>query len=133
MGHDPAAGDIMETTLKHSGAKSAPIYYGNGGKHISEVTRTFDEPQDWTRAGVQTLSLAFYGAVDNTAGQLYVKINNARVNYDLDATHTATAEWQVWSIDLATVNTNAENVTTMTIGMEGGSGIIYVDDIRLNP
>ena len=56
IGHDPALGDIMETEIVHGGAQSAPIYYGNGGQRISEVDRTFDEPQDWTRAGIKSLS-----------------------------------------------------------------------------
>jgi hypothetical protein len=132
MGHDPGSGDIMEKNIVHGGVQSAPIYYGNGGQSISEVSRSFDAPRDWTRAGVQTLAIAFHGAADNT-GQLYVKINNTRVSYDLDVTHIAAEAWQVWNIDLSTVNGNLQNVTKMTIGVEGGAGIIYVDDIRLYP
>ena len=132
IGYDPAAGDIMETDIVHGGAQSAPISYGNDGKSISEVDRTFDEAQDWTRAGVKTLSIAFYGESGNT-GQLYVKINNTRVDYDLGATDIAAAEWKVWNIDLSTVNADLQNVATMTIGIQGGSGMIYVDDICLYP
>jgi hypothetical protein len=132
IGYDPAAGDIMEKGIVHGGAQSAPISYGNDGKNISEVKRTFDEVQDWTQAGVKTLSIAFYGEPTNT-GQLYVKINNTRVDYDLGATDIAAAEWKVWKIDLSTVNTDLQNVLTMTIGTQGGSGMIYVDDICLYP
>jgi len=132
IGHDPGSGDIMEKDIVHGGVQSAPIYYGNNGQTISEVSRSFAEPQDWTRAGAKTLSIAFHGAADNT-GQLYVKINNTRVNYDIDATHIATDAWQVWNIDLSTVNASLQSVTRMTIGVAGGSGIVYVDDICLYP
>jgi len=132
IGHDPQFGEIMEKTIVHGGVQSAPIYYGSGGKTVSEVDRTFDEPQDWTRAGIQTLSIAFHGASDNT-GKLYIKINNTRVDCDLDAAHIVTAAWQTWNIDLSTVPANVQNVTTLTIGVEGGPGIIYVDDICLYP
>jgi len=132
MGHDPGSGDIMEKDIVHGGVQSAPIYYGNGGQSLSEVSRSFDTPQDWTRAGAQTLSIAFHGTADNS-GQLYVKINNTRVNYDLDASHIAAEAWQIWNIDLSTVNGNLQSVTKMTIGVAGGSGIVYVDDIHLYP
>jgi hypothetical protein len=132
IGHDPATGEIMERDIVHGGVQSAPIYYGNGGQTISEVDRTFDEPQDWTRAGVKSLAIAFHGAAGNT-GQLYVKINDTRVDYDLDAADIATAEWHVWTIDLSTVNADLQNVTKMTIGVDGGAGLFYVDDICLYP
>ena len=132
IGHDPGTGEIMERDIVHGGVQSAPIYYDNGGQSISEVDRMFDEPQDWTRAGVKSLTIAFHGTSGNT-GQLYVKINNTRVDYDLDAAHIATAEWHVWNIDLPTVNADLENVTKMTIGVDGGAGLLYVDDICLYP
>jgi len=117
-----------ERTIVHSGAQSMPLAY-NG---LSEATRTFAPAQDWTRAGLKTLSIAFRGAADNT-GQLYVKVNNTRIDYTLDATHIATAEWQVWNIDLSAVQGNLQGVTTLTVGIAGGSGTIYVDDIGLYP
>ena len=132
IGFDPAAGTIMERTIRHGGAQSAPISYGNDGKNVSEVKRTFDPAQDWTRAGVKTLSIAFYGESGNT-GRLYIKVNGVKVNCDLDAASIAAAEWKVWNVDLSTVNATVRNVTTMTIGVENGAGMIYVDDIRLYP
>jgi len=61
IGHDPGAGDIMETVSVHGGEQSAPIYYGNGNKTTSEVDRTFDEPQDWTTNGIQDLVVHYQG------------------------------------------------------------------------
>jgi hypothetical protein len=42
--------------------------------------------------------------------------------------------WQIWNIDLATVNTNLQSITTMAIGVDGSgaSGRILIDDIRLS-
>ena len=37
-----------------------------------------------------------------------------------------------WNIDLASTGANLQNVSSVTIGVEGsGSGVIYVDDLRL--
>jgi hypothetical protein len=131
IGHDPAIGDIMETTVVHGGAQSAPFYYGSGGQSVSEVDRTFAEPQDWTANGIKTLSLWFHGAEGNT-GQLYVKINNAKVLYAGATTDIATEAWQPFEVDLSTVSTNVAHVTTLSIGVEGpGSGVVYIDDIQL--
>ena len=61
MGHDPSLGDIMETGSVHGGAQSAPLYYGNAGQSVSEVDRTFDEPQDWTVMGIRELAVHYQG------------------------------------------------------------------------
>jgi len=134
IGHDPALGDIMEKETVHGGTQSAPIYYGNGGQRISEVDRTFDEPQDWTRAGTKSLSLWFYGLASNT-GQLYVKINGRKVPYPGDAGDIARAAWLPFNIDLSEIE-GAQSVTSLTIGVEttgANEGVVYVDDIRLYP
>jgi len=76
--------------------------------------------------------LHFQSDPDNSGGQLYVKINGVKVAYDGGADALTNVVWQPWSIDLTSVGTNLGNVTTLTIGIEGGrSGIIYVDDVRL--
>jgi hypothetical protein len=64
---------------------------------------------------------------------MYVKVNNAKVVYDGVLTN---AEWQQWTIDLTALGVNLSNVTTLSIGFErmgatGGSGLVFVDDIRL--
>jgi hypothetical protein len=65
MGHNPAQGDVMETDIVHGDGQSAPVYYGNDGKSVSEVDRTFAVPQDWTRSGITTLVLHFQGDPGN--------------------------------------------------------------------
>ena len=44
------------------------------------------------------------------------------------------AQWQQWDIDLTPLD-GLQNVTTLTIGVDGASaaGMLYIDDIRLYP
>jgi len=133
MGHDPSLGNIMERAIYHDGSQSAPIYYGNGNKTVSEVIRTFDTAQAWNRGGVQALVLYVHGGPDNALAQLYVKINNTRVDYDGDQEVLQRAGWQKWYIPLSGMSSNdLAQVKSMTIGVEGsGTGVFFVDDIVL--
>ncbi|MBN2129743.1 MAG: LamG domain-containing protein, partial [Sedimentisphaerales bacterium] len=123
---------IMETGNVHGGNQAMPIYYDNTlALGISEVDRTFTPGQNWTVEGVTTLVVHIRGEADNT-GNLYVEINGANVPYDGDPTDIASGEWIAWEIDLASVGVSLTNITTLTIGIEGGqTGVLYVDDIIL--
>ncbi len=126
-------GNIMETTNTLSGSnQSMPFYYGNTGNVASQTERTFTTPQDWTLGGAQTLSVAFSGTSDNT-GQLYIKINNTKIVYDGDAENIARSGWQTWLVDLSGLGVTLQNVTKMTMGVDGSgaAGLVYIDDIRL--
>ncbi|MFB0553413.1 MAG: LamG-like jellyroll fold domain-containing protein, partial [Phycisphaerae bacterium] len=131
---DWGAGEhYVETTIVHGGKQSMPLFYSNTeGAAYSEAERTFDVPQDWTEAGVQTLVLFFHGTADNT-GQLYVKVNGSKVVYEGDAADIERPIWKQWNIDLASLGVDLQNVTTMSIGIDGNgaSGTLYFDDIRL--
>jgi hypothetical protein len=136
VGHDiwsPSSpdfqGDIMETEIRISGSnKSMPVYYNNN----SETTRTFASAQNWTLSDVKTLSLWFFGDTGNSPASLYVKLNNAKVQYDGVPGDLAQAGWHAWNIPLSAFNTNLQSVTKMSIGIEGsGSGVLYFDDVRL--
>ena len=126
-------GTFGETQIVHSGKQSMPLSYNNaGGITISEATRTFASAQDWTRGGVKTLVLYFYGDLANTAGQVYVKLNGTKVVYGGNANALKTPYWTQWNIDLASTGANLKAITKLAIGVEGsGKGILYVDDIRL--
>ncbi len=133
IGYDPPQPSYAETVTVHGGFQSMPIFYSNIlGATYSEGTHTFADPQDWTVSDIKILVLAFHGTLGNT-GKLYVKINNTKVTYDLDAAHIAIAQWQAWNIELASFGVDLQNVTTMTIGIEGNgaTGTLFVDDIRL--
>jgi len=134
---------FVETTVVQSGAQSMPISYDNDGDFVngngetssptfSQVVREFDSAQDWTAAGATTLVLYFCGNLDNDAAQLYLKINGVQVNYDGDTAQLKSPVWKQWSVDLASLGNAAKKVTTLAIGVSGGgSGLLFVDDIRL--
>ena len=128
-------GSIMEEDVFNGGSQSMPIYYNNGSSSaISEATRQFDTPQDWTAYGVQGLLLSFYGDTANTDTQMYVKINSKRIDYQGGVTNIQQKPWQRWYIDLSDVTgVNLTQVTEMTIGFQGGQGVVLVDDILLTP
>ncbi|MHC4354701.1 MAG: LamG-like jellyroll fold domain-containing protein [Planctomycetota bacterium] len=133
IGNEPANPSYAETAIVHGGAQSMPMFYSNtlGATH-SEGTHTFATAQDWSKHGVQTLGLWFYGAAGNT-GQLYVKVNGVKVLYDGDAANLAAAAWQPWNIDLTALGVNLQTVTTLAVGIDGNgaAGTLYFDDIRL--
>ncbi len=134
VGYDPSAGDIMEKKIVHGGRQSMPIYYDNTDSGRSEAERTFAGPQDWTEAGVKTLTLYFQGDPNNT-GQLYVKINGTKTAYSGPAEDIVKKQWLPWTIDLMSLPVNLEAVTKIGIGVDGAgaSGTVYIDDIRLYP
>ena len=131
---DSAGGTFGETGIVNSGAQSMPLIYDNSvAPGVSEADLTLSPAQDWTAQGVTTLVVHFRGATDN-AGQLYVKINGQKVPYPGDPADIASARWIAWAIDLAAEGINASSVTSLTIGVEGGTtGTVYIDDIRLTP
>jgi cellulose/xylan binding protein with CBM9 domain len=124
------SGPFAETTIVNSGKQSMPLSYDNAD--VSTAEADLDLGQDWTTNGIQSLSISFQGAADNSGGQLYVKINGTKVAYDGPGADLTDATWQAWSIDLSAVG-NVSNVSSLTIGIEGAgaSGIVYIDDIRL--
>ncbi len=121
-------GSIMEDTITMAGSsQSLPLYYSNGGV----TDRKWAVPQNWAVGGVQTLVLYFYGAPENT-GQLYVQVNNGtQVMYDGSADAMSTPYWTQWNIDLVSLGANLQAVTQLSIGVQGGSGLVIIDDIRL--
>ncbi len=125
---------FAERTIIYGGKQSMPLAYNNSPAASSQAERTFDAAQDWTKYGLKTLSLMFYGDPNNT-GQMYLKINNTKVVYSGSAEDLKRAQWQPWNIDLASTGANLESVAKLAIGIEGAgaSGMLYIDDIRLYP
>jgi hypothetical protein len=138
-----------EQSIVHGGAQSMPLLYVNeGGVTNSEASMTLTAPRDWTQAGVGQLSLWFKGSTSNAADPLYVAIANSSgapavvANDNPDS--VASAGWRQWLIPLqafADKGINLSNVNQIAIGFgtkagmasPGGSGTVYVDDIRLYP
>jgi hypothetical protein len=56
------AAPFAERTIVHSGKQSMPLDYNNTrSPYYSEAERTWDQPQDWTVNGADTLTLYFRG------------------------------------------------------------------------
>jgi hypothetical protein len=124
---------FAEQAIVRSGRQSMPLFYDNTSVAVSEATRTFDEPQDWTRHGLKALTLWFYGDPSNTTGQMYVKVNGSKVLYGGAVDNLRLKPWQFWYIDLADfAGVDLRNVRELTIGVEGGNGLLFIDDIALS-
>ncbi len=126
-------GQIMDSTITKSG-KSMPLYFNNtNGLAVSETELTFDSAQDWTAHGIKSLSVNIYGDPGNS-GQLYLKINGTRINYDGLSDALQRQQWIPWHVDLSGI-TGLEGVTHLAIGIDGAgaTGLMYIDDIRLYP
>jgi hypothetical protein len=136
-----------EQTIVHGGSQSMPLLYVNeAGVTNSEASMTLTAPRDWTQVNVAELSLWFRGASGNAAEPLYAAISNAAgapaiVAYD-DAAAVTSSRWTEWRIALqafADQGINLTNVDKIAIGLGsqsgmavvGGSGTMYIDDIRL--
>jgi len=135
-----------EQTVVHGGLQSMPLFYTNeGGVTNSEATLTLTSPRDWTLAGVSEFSVWFRGASGNAADPLYIAVSNstgapAIVTQD-DPQAATVRTWMQWRIPLqgfADQGINMSNVDKITVGVGskggvavGGSGTLYVDDIRL--
>jgi hypothetical protein len=136
-----------ELTIVHGGAQSMPLFYVNeAGVTNSEAVLPLTALRDWTLGGVAELSLWFRGVSDNAAEPLYVAISNstgapAIAAYE-DPSAALVSSWTQWRIPLqafAGQGINLANVDKIAIGLgskagvaaPGGSGTMYIDDIRL--
>jgi hypothetical protein len=121
------------------------LYVNEADVMNSEVSLTLTSPRDWTAQDVGELSLWFRGDSVNAADPLYVAISNAAggpgvvAHSEVDAAQAVT--WNQWVIPLqsfADQGINLANVDKLAIGLGskggtpvGGSGTMYIDDIRL--
>ncbi len=135
-----------EQQIVHGGLQSVPLTYVNeAGVSNSEATLTLTALRDWTVSGVGELSLWTRGDMTNAAEPWYVAISNtngAPVVWALDDPRAAqNIAWRQWRIALqsfADQGINLTNVDKIAIGLgnkggaaTGGSGTVYIDDIRL--
>jgi len=97
---------FAEQTIVYSGRQSMPFSYGNSTASNSEATANVADlqvVQDWSKNGIQYLTLYFRGKSDNVTGQLYLKINNTKINYSGATTDIKLGRWCAWTIDLSSV------------------------------
>ena len=121
------------------------LYVNEAGVTNSEAALPLTALRDWTLGGVAELSLWFRGASENAAEPLYVAISNSAgspaITANDDPGAAATRAWTQWRIPLqafADQGINLTEVDKIAIGLgskggaaSGGSGTMYVDDIRL--
>jgi hypothetical protein len=148
---------FAETITVHSGLQAMPFFYDSDGTmaegtdfemtgvpYYSETQRTWDEPQDWTRRGVEVLTLWFYGEPDNSPEPFYAALEDSAGNRK-EITHPDPAaltvnEWQQWRIRLADfTDVDPTAIKIMCIGVgdaaatqPGGSGLVRIDGIELH-
>ena len=103
-------------------------------------------PRDWTEGGVAELSIWFRGSSSNAVEPLYASIANTAGTLAVvahgDPAAATSGRWTEWRIALqafADQGIDLTNVDKIAIGLgskagvasSGGSGTIFVDDIRL--
>ena len=136
-----------EQTIVHGGSQSMPLLYTNeDGVTNSQVTLTLSSTRDWTDEGAGVLSLWLRGTSGNAADPVYVAVSNPAgppavvANNDPEAATVTT--WKEWRISLQTLADQGISLTDVDkiaigVGIQsgmatvGGTGTIYIDDIRL--
>ncbi len=138
VGHlDPP---FAEQSIVNTGGQSMPYFYDIDQKY-AEATLTLNYPKDWTERGVDTLAIWFKGDWINVGAPMYVALNGSAVEYHDDPEVTKIDVWTQWKIPLqvfADQGVDLTNVDTLAIGFGdknnlqgGGSGTMFIDDIRL--
>jgi len=148
--HNIEGFDYIFLAADDAGDKSMRFYYQNQYEpFFTEATRTFDDPQDWTRLGVETLSLSFAGQVDNVEQLMYLKVEDVAGNSDTmehPFRHACQSRrWFDWTVTLSELQASGVDLTRiskLTIGLGDGAtsgqadedlDSIFIDDIRLYP
>jgi hypothetical protein len=137
---------FCERSIVHSGGQSMPLLYNNSGPaYYSEATLPLSTQRDWTREDVKVLTLWLYGDPDNAPEPMYVVVSNAAgpsaVVYHDNPDATLVDTWTQWDINLEEIGNagvTLTNVDSLAIGFGnrnnpqvGGSGMVFIDDIRL--
>lgn len=138
-----------EQTIVHSGFQSMPLSYNNtAGVSNSEAVLSLVDTRDWTEQGVTELSMWFRGASGNAPEPFYIIVADGTGMGVLavigDPGVTQTTAWTESVIPLQALTDRGINLTDVggiAIGLgskgdpaaTGGSGTMYIDDIRLYP
>ena len=135
---------FAEQVIIYGGAQSMPLDYNNvDAPHYSEAERTWATAQDWTVGDVNTLTLYFKGSSANSAGNLYIALEDSAGNLAVatypDPSRLAMATWNRWETptsELSDAGVNLARVKTLYIGVgdranpaPGGNGVLFIDDI----
>jgi len=146
----------VEVQIIHGGNQAMPFYYDNDGtvldgtvfekkgtEFYAEAQRQLEIPQDWTKRGVEALTLWFYGDSGNAVEPFYVALednagNRKEVQHPNPAAVTL-ERWEQWSIPIADFTGLDPTIIKIIIGVgdpatnqPGGSGLLRIDDIELH-
>ena len=139
---------FLETGSVGQAAKSMRLECQNQYEpFLTEATRTFASPQDWTANGVKALSLFFRGEDENVEQPMYIKLEDSAAkiskvahpyNYAVES-----GVWRQWDVPLSLfAGVNLTAIKKITIGIGDGTNssqaledrdIVYIDHIRLCP
>jgi len=138
-----------EHTIVHSGSQSMPLMYNNSlGVTNSEAVFAFASSRDWTQHNLANLSLWFRGDSANAPEPFYIIVGDnagtGAIAVISDPGVTQITTWTEWTLQLkpfADIGVDLTNVGGIMIGLgtkgnpaaTGGSGTMYIDDIRLYP
>jgi hypothetical protein len=135
---------FAEVLTIHGGKQAMPLDYNNlAAPFCSEAEQVWATPQDWSGAGVSTLTLYFRGTSANKVDRLYVSITDksGKVGTSVCPTSSRIAmpAWTRWEIplsDFSAAGVNLAAVKKIVIGLgdrdsakAGGVGVLYLDDI----
>jgi hypothetical protein len=138
---------FLETGQVRQGAKAMRFEYQNQYEpYLTEATRTFDEPQNWTILANPCLTMDFRGDNDNVEQRMFVRIEDAAGNQATVAhplRYAVQSEpWRVWEpIPLTEFEgVDMSTVAKLTLGLGDNTAseqevedrdAIYVDAIRV--
>ncbi len=143
--------DYVFLATDSQGNKSMRFEFQNQYEpYVTEATRTFNSPQDWTAQGVEALSLSFIGEHENMEHLMYFKLEDAAGNSfkaEHPYTHACQSDsWQEWTVALEQFSNGGVDlgsVKKIAIGVGNGTtssgqvgedrDAVYIDQIRLCP
>lgn len=137
---------FLDTGTVNQGAKAMRFECENQYEpFLTEATRRFEQPQDWTVVNPTMLSLSFRGRRDNLEQPMYVRLrdvagNEATVAHPLEYA-VQSEPWRTWEIPVSEfTGVDLATVDALTIGIGDGADsgqpdddrdTLYIDNIRL--
>jgi len=131
-----------QVALEH---QSMQFEYDNSTTpYYSEVQIEFPSVQDWSEGGLfQSLALSFFGRGNNSPDEMSIIVEDSLSNsafsvYTTDPVAIQKTQWTQWNIaytELTGVDLTQVKKLTLRIGNGtlGGTGKLYLDDIRRHP
>ena len=137
-GHSEPPFIELDTVIE--GLQSLPLYYDNTTTaECSEIVRFLESPKsNWTLINGSNPCLVIrHTGIPTPQDQFYIIINDVKVIWNPP---TLPQTWYCWCIPLDSLGIDLTHVYSLCLGIEsvnrpapGGTGIIYIDDIKVCP